>query len=69
MRYSTEYLFPSLLHIIETDVDEQIKPYCLNVRQEDPVGNVLSNVGGWQSLGYQRKKTLISDSLFEQFLS
>ncbi len=67
MKYNAEYLFPTLIHIIETDVDERIKPYCLKARQADPVGNVLSNVGGWQSLGYQRKKTLISDSLYKIF--
>ena len=64
MRYSTEYLFPSLLHIIETDVDEQIKPYCLNVRQKDPVGNVLTNMGGWQSQSIY-EDTLITDSLYK----
>ena len=66
MRYSAEYLFPSLLHIIETDVDEQIKPYCLNVRQKDPVGNVLTNMGGWQSQSIY-EDTLITDSLYKVF--
>ena len=67
MKYNAEYLFPTLIHIIETDVDERIKPYCLKARQADPVGNVLSNAGGWQSSGYQRKETLISDSLYKIF--
>ena len=67
MKYNAEYLFPTLIHIIETDVDERIKPFCLQARQADPVGNVLSNVGGWQSLGYQREETLITDSLYKIF--
>jgi uncharacterized protein (TIGR02466 family) len=66
MKYNAECLFPSLIHIIETDVDEQIKPYCLKAKQTDPVGVVLSNSGGWQSEG-NRKDTLITDNLYKVF--
>ena len=66
MKYNVEYLFPSLVHIIETDVDERIKPYCLKARQEDPVGNVKSNTKGWQSQGIYQD-TLITDSLYKIF--
>ena len=66
MKYNVEYLFPSLVHIIETDVDEQIKPYCLKARQEDPVGTVISNIKGWQSQGIYQD-TLITDSLYKIF--
>ena len=66
MKYNAECLFPSLIHIIETDVNEQIKPYCLKAKQTDPVGVVLSNSGGWQSKGNQ-KDSLITDNLYKVF--
>lgn len=66
MNYSTEGLFPSLLHIIETDVDPEIKPYCLKARQTDPVGVIKSNYGGWQSQG-NPQDSLITDNLYKVF--
>ena len=66
MKYNAECFFPSLVHIIETDVDKQLKPYCLKAKQTDPVGVVLSNNGGWHSRG-NTKDSLITDNLYKVF--
>ena len=66
MKYNAECLFPSLIHIIETDVNQEIKPYCLKARQTDPVGVIKSNCNGWQSQG-NPKDNLITDSLYKVF--
>ena len=66
MQYNAEYLFPSLIHIIETDVNKLLKLYCLEAKQTDPVGVVLSNTGGWQSKG-NHNDSLITDNLYKVF--
>ena len=66
MNYNIECLFPTALHVLETDVDERIKPYCLQAQQADPIGVRVSNRGGWQSLG-NKDNNLITDILYDLF--
>ena len=66
MNYNIECLFPTALHSLETDVDERIKPHCLQAQQANPVGVRVSNQGGWQSLA-NKDNNLITDILYDLF--
>lgn len=66
MKHTAELLFPTLINIIETDVNDKIKPYCLKAKETDPVGVALTNSGGWQSKG-NLENSLITDSLYQIF--
>ena len=50
--YHAECWFPCMVHIVETDPDEKIKSYCLNLREQKPETNNVSNRKGWQSHPY-----------------
>ena len=49
MKYTQQPVFPSLIHIIETDLDTDIKPFCYEVKEHNPDSVLQSNYGGWQS--------------------
>ena len=46
----SEIIFAQTISVVELNLDTaSIIDYCLEKRNEDPVGRVLSNKGGWQS--------------------
>jgi len=49
MTYTPACWFPSLVHILETEPNEEIKTKCLQARADNPKGVWRSNNGGWQS--------------------
>jgi uncharacterized protein (TIGR02466 family) len=45
-----DFIFPQFILLCEPTVDsERISRECLSLREEDPEGRKLSNIGGWQS--------------------
>ena len=55
--YHVECWFPCMVHIVETDPDEKIKSYCLNLREQKPETNYVSNRKGWQSHSFDCTET------------
>tara|TARA_B100001989_G_C24371069_1_gene379390 strand:- start:24 stop:644 length:621 start_codon:yes stop_codon:yes gene_type:complete len=53
LSYSTLYIFPIPIHYFDVNefskIQNQLIDYCYNLREKDPVGNIISNRGGWQS--------------------
>jgi len=49
MNYRAECWFPTMLHIVETELDKKIKPYCLKKRKDNPESVNISNIKGYQS--------------------
>ena len=39
MKYHAECIFPNLIHVVESDVDTDIKDYCLNKKLNNPRKN------------------------------
>tara|TARA_A200000159_G_C7215733_1_gene293979 strand:+ start:188 stop:799 length:612 start_codon:yes stop_codon:yes gene_type:complete len=66
LKYHHECIFPTLIHVIETQVDPEIKDYCLSKKLIDPIGMFLSNEGGWQSK-QEYGDSIITDKLYELF--
>ena len=52
MTYTPACWFPCLVHILETEPNEEIKSRCLETRANNPEGVGRSNEGGWQSSPY-----------------
>ena len=56
LSYSNINLFPSVIHQFDVnDFDEmqdQLIDYVYKMREKDPVGNSISNRGGWQSKSF-----------------
>ena len=63
MKYHAEVVFPNLVHVVETDVNQDIKDHCLTRKLNNPTGVFNSNCGGWQS--EQERQGLITDKLYE----
>jgi len=59
MHYHAECWFPTVVHIIETELDEKIKPYCLKTRKDNPESLNISNVNGYQSKHFFKEKDLV----------
>ena len=61
MNYRAECWFPTMLHIVETELDEKIKPYCLKKRKDNPEGLRFTNEKGYQSqhMYGEEKETVI----------
>lgn len=66
LKYHHECIFPTLIHVIETQVDPEIKEHCLSKKQADPRGVFFSNHGGWQSK-QEYEDNIITDKLYEIF--
>ena len=53
LSYSTINIFPIPIHCFDvndfSEIQNQLTDYCYNLREKDPVGNIMSNRGGWQS--------------------
>ena len=53
LSYSTLFIFPIPIHYFDVNefskIQNQLIDYCYNLREKDPVGNIISNRGGWQS--------------------
>ena len=53
LNYSTLFIFPIPIHYFDVNefskIQNQLIDYCYNLREKDPVGNIISNRGGWQS--------------------
>ena len=53
LNYSTTNLFPISIHQFDIDrfseMQDELIDYAYKLRVKDPVGNVISNEGGWQS--------------------
>ena len=49
MNYQAECLFPCLVHVVETELDLNLKAYCKEQKRKDPEGVIKSNCSGWQS--------------------
>ena len=53
LSYSTINIFPIPIHCFDVNefdkIQNQLTDYCYNLREKDPVGNIMSNRGGWQS--------------------
>ena len=53
LSYSTINIFPIPIHCFDvndfSEIQNQLTDYCYNLREKDPVGNFVSNMGGWQS--------------------
>ena len=64
MKYTQSPIFPVLIHEIITEPDPDLKLYCLQEAEKDPVGTFKTNEGGWQSQSTYRK-SLISDKINE----
>ena len=62
--YKTQLLFPTCIHIFETEDFESIKDELVeHVYQEndkDPEGRIISNRGGWQSRDYIKDDKILS---------
>ena len=74
LNYRTIPLFPSCVHLLDIDNFEnhrdQLVKEIYEDRDNDPIGNKLSNRGGWQSIPYRIEKSrsqllkkIITDSL------
>lgn len=66
MNYNAECLFPSVVHLVETELNQDIKSFCLQEHKRDPVGVSLSNMGGWQSKSID-KDNVVTDYLYNLF--
>ena len=53
MTYTPACWFPCLVHILETEPNEEIKNLCLQARANNPEGVWRSNEGGWQSPSHE----------------
>ena len=62
MHYQAECWFPSVIHFIGTELNQEIKSFCLQEYKRDPVGNSLTNRGGWQS------QPMYHDNIITKFL-
>tara|TARA_B100000287_G_scaffold264447_1_gene248877 strand:+ start:183 stop:770 length:588 start_codon:yes stop_codon:yes gene_type:complete len=69
-------IFPTIIHDINIPnfnrVQHDLIKFSYEEKKKDPVGNVKSNLGGWQSKGvYQRDNNIllktVSDNLFSYF--
>ena len=62
--YKTQLLFPTCIHIFETEDFESIKDELVeHVYQEnnkDPEGRIISNRGGWQSKDFVKDDKILS---------
>ena len=59
--YNLESIFPTFLHHLQTDISKELLDFCYQLRDEDPVGKVKSNRGGWQSESFLPNDTLGSN--------
>ena len=66
MNYIAECLFPSVIHLVETELNQNIKSFCLQEHKRDPVGVDLSNIGGWQSKSIE-KNSVVTEFLYNLF--
>ena len=57
LSYSTINIFPIPIHCFDVNefdkIQNQLTDYCYNLREKDPVGNIMSNRGGWQSHSFK----------------
>ena len=57
LSYSTINIFPIPIHCFDvndfSEIQNQLTDYCYNLREKDPVGNIMSNRGGWQSHSFK----------------
>ena len=69
LSYSNINLFPSVIHQFDVnDFDEmqnQLIDYVYKMREKDPVGNSISNRGGWQSKSFS---VVNEDDILHSFL-
>lgn len=65
IKYHAECWFPCMVHILETEPDENIKSYCLKLREGNPESNLASNRKGWQSHSFEGGD--INEKLYELF--
>ena len=57
LSYSTINIFPIPIHCFDVNefgkIQNQLTDYCYNLREKNPVGNIMSNRGGWQSHSFK----------------
>ena len=60
LNYRTVNLFPIPIHQFNigrfSEIQDELIDYAYKLRVEDPVGNFLSNQGGWQSHDFEIHK-------------
>ena len=68
LNYRVNHLFPVSIHEFSVDGFDEIKSelinYAYDLKDQDPDGNKISNVGGWQSKGFNIK----NDDVLHNFL-
>ena len=64
LNYNTQLLFPTCIHIFETEDFESIKDelvqHVYEERDRDPKGRTISNRGGWQSRDFTKDDKILS---------
>ena len=69
LSYSTLNIFPVPIHCFDVKEFEKIQyhliDYAYNLKEKDPVGNFVSNMGGWQSHPFKVKN---NDDVLHNFL-
>ena len=64
LNYNTQLLFPTCIHIFETEDFESIKDelvqHVYEERDRDPKGRTISNRGGWQSRDFAKDDKILS---------
>ena len=70
LNYSTVNIFPVPVHQIDVDgfseIENELIDYAYKMRDEDPVGNEISNRGGWQSSCFSIHN---EDDILQNFLT
>ncbi len=68
LNYRVNHLFPVSIHEFSVDGFDEIKSelinYAYDLKDQDPNGNKISNVGGWQSKGFNIR----NDDVLHNFL-
>ena len=69
LNYRVNHLFPVSIHEFSVDGFDEIKSelidYAYDLKYQDPNGNKISNVGGWQSKGFNVK----NEDILQDFLA
>ena len=70
LNYSTINLFPVPIHNFEVNgfskIQDELIDYAYKLKAEDPVGNLISNRGGWQSSCFSLEN---EDDILQGFLA
>ena len=70
LNYSNINLFPSVIHQFDVngfgEIQDELIDYVYKMREKDPVGNTISNRGGWQSSYFTLDN---QDDVLQNFLS